>query len=106
VDSAAIAFVAAGTFGVGLGALLVVPPVAIANYFGRRSLGAIRGFTEPFVSGAQAIGAVGAGLVYDLTDSYSLTFPVFTGAALAAALLIVAVRRPTKPVVAPATAAS
>ena len=106
VDSAAVAFVAAATFGVGLGALLVVPPVAIASYFGRRSLGAIRGVTEPFVSGAQALGAVGAGLVYDLTDSYSLTFPVFTGAALAAALLIVAVRRPTKPVVAPAPAAS
>ncbi len=101
VGSAGMAFVVAALFGIGLGGLLVVPPVAIANYFGRNSLGAIRGATEPFVSGGQAIGAVGAGLIFDATDSYSATFPVFTLAAALAVVLLLVTRRPRKKRVAP-----
>ncbi|MDP6667004.1 MAG: MFS transporter [Dehalococcoidia bacterium] len=96
VDSAGMAFVAAALFGIGIGGLLVVPPVAIANYFGRDSLGAIRGVTEPFVSGGQAIGAVGAGLIFDLTGSYARTFPVFTAAAGLAVILLLVTRHPQK----------
>ncbi len=99
VDSAGMAFVAAALFGIGIGGLLVVPPVAIANYFGRSSLGAIRGATEPFVSGGQAIGAVGAGLIFDATGSYSGTFPVFTVAAGLAVVLLLVTRRPQKKLV-------
>ena len=96
VNSTGTAFAAAALFGVGLGGLLVVPPVAMANYFGRNSLGAIRGATEPFVSGGQAIGAIGAGVIFDVTGSYTGTFPVFTGAAVLAVILLLAIRRPTK----------
>ncbi|MCH7983013.1 MAG: MFS transporter [Chloroflexi bacterium] len=96
VDSAGTAFAAAALFGIGLGGLLVVPPVAIAHYFGRNSLGAIRGATEPFVSGGQAIGAVGAGVIFDATDSYSGTFPVFTATAVLAVVLLLVIRRPKK----------
>ena len=99
VDSPATAFTAAALFGIGLGGLLVVPPVAVAHYFGRSSLGAIRGATEPFVSGGQAIGAIGAGLIFDYTGSYERTFPTFTAAAIIAILLLFATRRPIKPVV-------
>lgn len=95
VDSAAIAFVVAAVFGIGLGGLLVVPPVVMADYFGRNSLGAIRGVTEPFVSGGQAIGGIAAGVIFDLSDSYTGTFPMFTVAALIGALLIVLARRPS-----------
>jgi uncharacterized membrane protein len=52
--------------------------------------------TEPFVSGGQAIGAVGAGVIFDLTDSYTATFPVFSVAAALAVVLLLAVRRPRK----------
>jgi MFS transporter, OFA family, oxalate/formate antiporter len=97
VNSPAMAFTAAALFGIGLGGLLVVPPVAVAHYFGRSSLGAIRGATEPFVSGGQAIGAIGAGLIFDYTGSYEGTFPTFTGAALIAIVLLAFTRRPTKP---------
>ncbi|MEX0760869.1 MAG: MFS transporter [Dehalococcoidia bacterium] len=97
VDSAPVAFVVAALFGVGLGGLLVVPPVVLANYFGRRSLGAIRGATEPFVSGGQAIGAVGAGLIYDTTGSYTATFPVFTAAAVIGIVLVFLARAPAHP---------
>jgi OFA family oxalate/formate antiporter-like MFS transporter len=96
VNSAAMAFTAAAIFGIGLGGLLVVPPVAVAHYFGRNSLGAIRGATEPFVSGGQAIGAIGAGLIFDYTGSYEGTFPTFTAAAVIAIVLLVFTRRPSK----------
>ena len=64
-------------FGFGVGGLLSVPPVAYANYYGRRSLGAIRGVTEPLTSFGQAIGAVLSGAVFDLTESYELAFLTF-----------------------------
>ncbi|GIT58393.1 MAG: hypothetical protein Ct9H300mP19_03410 [Dehalococcoidia bacterium] len=62
----------------------------------KKLVGAIRGGTEPFVSGGQALGAVGAGLIYDLSGSYQGTFPTFTGAAIIAIILLVATRRPNK----------
>ena len=96
VETPAMAFTAALLFGIGLGGLLVVPPVAVAHYFGRSSLGAIRGATEPFVSGGQAIGAIGAGLIFDYSGSYTATFPTFTGAAIIAIILLVFTRRPKK----------
>jgi len=57
--------------------LLVVPPVAYADYFGRLSLGTIRGVTEPFMSLGQAIGAVVSGAIFDITDSYTSAFMTF-----------------------------
>ena len=64
-------------FGFGLGGMLSVPPVAYADYFGRRSLGTIRGVAEPLTSGGQAVGAVAAGAVFDLTGSYQIAFVAF-----------------------------
>ena len=76
-------------FGFGVGGMLSVPPVAYADYFGRRSLGAIRGVTEPFTSLEQAIGTVAAGLVFDLTGSYDIALTAFAalGGLTAVALL-------------------
>lgn len=76
-------------FGFGVGGMLSVPPVAYADYYGRRSLGAIRGVTEPFTSLEQAIGTVAAGLVFDLTGSYDIALTVFAslGGLTAVALL-------------------
>ncbi len=96
VETPAVAFVVAAVFGIGLGGLLVVPPVVMADYFGRSSLGAIRGITEPFVSGGQAVGGIAAGLIFDLSDSYEGTFPMFTVAALIGVVLIVLARRPVR----------
>lgn len=96
VDSAPMAFGVALVFGIGLGGLLVVPPVVIADYFGRSSLGAIRGLTEPFVSGGQAVGGITAGIIFDLSGSYEGTFPVFTVAAFLGVILILLARRPRR----------
>jgi OFA family oxalate/formate antiporter-like MFS transporter len=85
-DTTAEAFLFSSLFGFGLGGMLVVPPVAYADYFGRRSLGAIRGVTEPFTSLGQAIGAVASGAVFDATGSYHMAFLAF--AALGAATMV------------------
>ena len=82
------ALLVASLFGASVGGILVVPVVAYANYFGRQSLGAIRGMTEPFVSLGQAIGALFSGLVFDLTGSYHLAFIILTMFGIAAIALI------------------
>ena len=77
-------------FGFGLGGMLTVPPVAYADYFGRRSLGAIRGVTEPFTTLGQAIGALIPGVVFDYFSAGNYG-PVFYGfAALGILTAIVA----------------
>ncbi|MDE2682833.1 MAG: MFS transporter [Chloroflexota bacterium] len=90
-DTVWLAFIGAGLFGVAVGGILVVPPVAYANFFGRQSLGTIRGVTEPFTSLGQAIGAVASGLVFHFTGgSYAIAFIIYTalGVLTAAALLL------------------
>ena len=97
-DTALVGFVAAGLFGVAVAGILVVPPVAYANFFGRQSLGAIRGVTEPFTSLGQAIGAVASGLAFQLAGgSYTIAFVAYAamGALTAGALLLA--RRPSAP---------
>jgi sugar phosphate permease len=97
VDNTALAFVVATLFGFGLGGLLVVPSVIVADYFGRRSLGAVRGFVEPWVGGGQAAGALGAGLIYDITGDYRAVFPMLTAFAILAAAVILFTPSPGKP---------
>jgi sugar phosphate permease len=89
-DTVLLAYIAAGLFGVSVAGILVVPPVAYANFFGRQSLGTIRGVTEPFTSLGQAIGAVASGLVFHFTDSYTFAFVIYAvlGALTAGALLL------------------
>ena len=96
-DTVWMAYLAAGLFGIAVAGILVVPPVAYANFFGRESLGTIRGVTEPFTSLGQAIGAVASGLVYHFVDSYGLAFIIYAvlGVLTAAALLLA--RPPTHP---------
>lgn len=97
VDNTLLAFVVATLFGFGLGGLLVVPSVIVADYFGRRSLGAVRGFVEPWVGGGQAAGALGAGLIYDITGDYRAVFPMLTAFAILAAAVILFTPSPGKP---------
>jgi len=104
-DTVWLAYLGAGLFGLAVGGILVVPPVAYANFFGRQSLGTIRGVTEPFTSLGQAIGAVASGLVFHFTGgSYVIAFVVYAalGALTAAALLLA--RPPRHPSLAAASA--
>ncbi len=96
-DTIAEALAYASIFGFSLGGIIVVPPVAYANYFGRGSLGAIRGVTEPFASLGQAIGAVLSGAIFDLTGSYSIAFTTYAVLGVLTIVLILAARPPRKP---------
>ena len=97
-DSRIEILVYAVLFGFGVGGLLSVPPVGYADYYGRRSLGVIRGVTEPLTTIGQAIGAVAAGLVYDFTDSYQLAFAAFAVMGGLATVLVLFARPPRRPV--------
>ena len=88
-DSVIEAWIYASLFGTALGGMLVVPSVAMADYFGRSSLGAIRGFTEPFVSFSQAVGALFSGLIFDITGSYNYAFYTLSLVALVSIVLTI-----------------
>ena len=96
-DSAIEALVVAAIFGAAVGGILVVPVVAYANYFGRRSLSVIRGVTEPFVSLGQAIGAILSGAIYDVTGSYKDAFLILAILGFATIGMLLLTRAPVRP---------
>lgn len=88
--SAALAYTASMLFGLGIGGLLTMLPVAWAEFFGRASFGAIRGVALSIQVGAQAVGPVLSALLWDATGNYDASLLVFVGlsaAAVAAAFL-------------------
>ncbi len=96
-DSVIEALAVAAIFGAAVGGILVVPVVAYANYFGRRSLSAIRGVTEPFVSLGQAIGAIFSGAIYDVTGSYKDAFLILAILGFATIGMLLLTRAPVRP---------
>ena len=89
VAAAPDAFLAGSVFGAGIGGLLTLLPIAWADYFGRRSYGAIRGVALSVQVLAQASGPLLSGALRDASGSYdaSLTcFAVLAGLAVVAAL--------------------
>jgi OFA family oxalate/formate antiporter-like MFS transporter len=96
VQSPPLAYGAAALFGLGIGGLLTLLPIAWADYFGRASYGAIRGAALTVQVVAQASGPVLSGALRDWTGSYSAslaTFAVLAFAGSAAALFARAPRR-------------
>lgn len=88
VSGSASALLAGGMFGLGVGGLLSVLPLAWADYFGRRSYGAIRGIALSVQVAAQATGPLLSGVLRDVTGGYETSLLVF--AALSAASLLAA----------------
>ena len=70
-------FLVAALFGIVSAGAQVVPTVMYANYFGRTSLGKIRGLGEVGVLVGQATGPVIAGILFDLQGGYGTIFTVF-----------------------------
>jgi hypothetical protein len=71
--------------------------IIFADYFGRHSLGGIRGAAAPFQMGLNAIGPIVAGLAYDITGSYLAAFIPFTIAYVVAAGALAMAKQPTRP---------
>lgn len=94
VSDPRVAFVAAGLFGLGIGAVMTSLPVAWADYFGRESYGAIRGTALSLQVVAQAIGPLLSGALRDLSGNYTYSLVTFGISALVAAAIALAARRP------------
>jgi len=89
VGSAESAYLAAGIFGLGIGGVMTLLPVAWADYFGRESYGAIRGVALSLQVLAQAMGPLVSGLLRDWSGNYTdslLLFGILAALAVAAAL--------------------
>ncbi|MEZ5856779.1 MAG: MFS transporter [Hyphomicrobiaceae bacterium] len=85
------AIFAAILFGIGMGGIHIGLPVAWADYFGRRSFGAIRGVALTIQVSAQASGPLLSGALRDISGDYHLSllcFAALSGAAALAALLV------------------
>jgi MFS family permease len=65
-----------------------------ADYYGRNSLGKIRGISETGVLIGQSAGPLLAGIIFDLKGSYSFIFLLFGGLAIAGGLVVLTAKRP------------
>ena len=88
VHSVTTAFIVSAVIGIVASGGNVIPPVAYASYFGRRSIGNIRGVGETGVQIGQTIGPVLSGLAFDINGSYQVAFITFAVLALIGAGLI------------------
>ena len=83
-------------YGIGMGGTSILAEMIWANYFGRVSLGKIRGMGSLVTSAFSAVGPPFFGLLFDATQSYFLSFSLFIGMLIASAFLTLFLRPPTK----------
>ncbi|MGH8670181.1 MAG: MFS transporter, partial [Burkholderiales bacterium] len=95
IASAAGGYLAAALFGLGVGGVLTLLPIAWADYFGRANFGAIRGLALSAQVLAQAAGPLLSGALRDLTADYRLSLYCFAGLSVLSVAAALAARRPT-----------
>jgi MFS family permease len=83
-------------YGIGMGGTSILAEMIWANYFGRISLGRIRGMGSLITSAFSAGGPPFFGLLFDATQSYSLSFSIFIVMLFASAFLSLFLRAPIK----------
>ena len=96
-DNIPMAIVFGVVFGLGTGGWTIAQTVIFANYYGRRHLGAIRGLSQLLAGPVSATGAILAGLIKDLTESYELAFLIFFVALVVVLLAVLLAKPPRKP---------
>ena len=97
VDSPATAYLFGLLFGISArGGTAVLTQILLAHYFGRASFGAISGVLEPFHKGGLGIGALIAGVGFDLFGDYRAVFAGFLSMYLVSALLVYLAGRPER----------
>ena len=80
---------------IGMGGTAILAEMIWADYFGRASLGKIRGMGSLITSLFSAGGPPFFGLLFDATRSYNLSFGIFIGMLFASALVSWFLRPPT-----------
>jgi sugar phosphate permease len=81
-------------YGTGLAGSFVLREVIWANFFGRNSLGTVRGLSLFFSNLFAASGAPFFGFLHDVTGSYNLSFTIFSCALFTSSLLILLAHAP------------
>ena len=94
VDNALLSFVFGVLFGLATGILFTVMNVIWADYFGRASIGGIRGMVSPVHMFSNSLGPLTAAWSYDVTGSYSLIFTISAVLSAVGGTLILVARRP------------
>jgi MFS family permease len=83
-------------YGIGMGGTSILSEMIWANYFGRISLGKIRGMGSLLTHLFGAGGPPFFGLLFDATHSYQLSFSIFIAMLFASAFLSLFLRPPKK----------
>jgi MFS family permease len=83
-------------YGIGLGGSWVLQEVIWAHYFGRVSLGMVRGLGILVTHGFGAAGAPFFGFLFDATGSYVISFSLFAAALLLSAALSMSMTMPRR----------
>ena len=83
-------------YGIGMGATSILSEMIWANYFGRISLGKIRGMGALLTHAFSAGGPPFFGFLFDSTHSYFLSFSIFIGLLIVSAILSLFLRPPKK----------
>ena len=83
-------------YGIGISGGMVLPDLLWAHYFGRLSLGSIRGLGLLMVQSISAVGPPFFGFLFDFTGSYFLPFTLLIAALTISAILCLVMRPPTK----------
>ena len=97
VASPADGYIAAALFGLGIGGMLTLLPVAWADYFGRANYGAIRGLALSAQVLAQAVGPLLSGALRDLDGDYQRALNCFIVLAALSVVAALAARPPFRP---------
>lgn len=83
-------------YGTGLGGVQILQEIMWADYFGRLSLGSVRGISLPIVLIFGASGPPFFGFLFDYTGSYTISFSLFIVVLLISSSLTLLIRRPQK----------
>lgn len=91
-----MAYVYGALYGVTMGAMNTLESVMWANYYGRTSLGTIRGFAIPFQQVALSIGPLLTAVAYDVMGSYQVAFGLMALASALSSGIILLAKPPQK----------
>ena len=94
ISSSGDGYVAGAFFGLGIGGVLTLLPVAWADYFGRANFAAIRGVALSAQVLAQAAGPLLSGALHDWTGAYNRSLQCFAVLSVLSIVAALLARRP------------